>query len=545
MKIHIKKYLALMLSAAMIATLFTGCKSSDSNGEESVKTQESEESEKTDTAQESETLSFSVLTIDDDPEFMEWPLVKEAKEKFHIEFTNQLAAWDSWDETFRTLAATDSLPEVIAWYNLKYSEYASYVEQGVFKPFPEDLSAYPNIKKRMESYSVCDDMKIDGVLYAMPKTINENPYNEYSPSLIVYRKDWAKALGYDFDDVQELSWEEFVDYLTAVKTKDPGALGDNLVPFDFYHGGQGWLDFVSLQWNPYLSSNTSQYEKTDSGYMWGAKNEKSLQGILEFKKLYDSGLIYQDSYADTSNSGLERFLAGRVAVFHGPLTIPTLQDLVLTPACQSLGLSEEDFGIFCVTWDGKFQVREKSQWWGAYAFSSNCSDEIMDRWLRMGDWLLEKEQIEKANYGVEGEDWTREGDTITLNWTEDQLSGDKSYIKLQENFFRRFFVLEGDPYLLEDNPRLSPYFNDIFKQAMETYATKPNYYPVDYDVSYFSGEAFDVISGSLDTTTGDAVIRSVIADNPKEVWEAYLSDMESQTQAAADELTAALCQTEN
>ena len=330
MKIHIKKYLALMLSAAMIATLFTGCKSSDSNGEESIKTQESE---KTDTAQESETLSFSVLTIDDDPEFMEWPLVKEAKEKFHIEFTNQLAAWDSWDETFRTLAATDSLPEVIAWYNLKYSEYASYVEQGVFKPFPEDLSAYPNIKKRMESYSVCDDMKIDGVLYAMPKTINENPYNEYSPSLIVYRKDWAKALGYDFDDVQELSWEEFVDYLTAVKTKDPGALGDNLVPFDFYHGGQGWLDFVSLQWNPYLSSNTSQYEKTDSGYMWGAKNEKSLQGILEFKKLYDSGLIYQDSYAD------QQFRFG--TLFGRPCgSFPrTLDDSHLTGSCAYPRLS--------------------------------------------------------------------------------------------------------------------------------------------------------------------------------------------------------------
>ncbi len=44
------------------------------------------------------------------------------------------------------------------------------------------------------------------------------------------------------------------------------------------------------------------------------------------------------------------------------------------------------------------------EWWGSFAFDNDCRDEVMERWLAVGNWLLEEEQIEKYAYGVEGED---------------------------------------------------------------------------------------------------------------------------------------------
>ncbi len=41
---------------------------------------------------------------------LDYPLVAEACEKFNIDFTVQLVAWDNWDDVTRTLAATDSFP---------------------------------------------------------------------------------------------------------------------------------------------------------------------------------------------------------------------------------------------------------------------------------------------------------------------------------------------------------------------------------------------------------------------------------------------------
>lgn len=70
-----------------------------------------------------EHLTFKVFTIDGSDDMFNWPLVKQAMEKFNFDFEIQLVAWDSWDESTRTLAYTQSLPEVIAWYNLNKDEY--------------------------------------------------------------------------------------------------------------------------------------------------------------------------------------------------------------------------------------------------------------------------------------------------------------------------------------------------------------------------------------------------------------------------------------
>lgn len=100
-----------------------------------------------------EHLTFKVFTIDGSDDMFNWPLVKQAMEKFNFDFEIQLVAWDSWDESTRTLAYTQSLPEVIAWYNLNKDEYLEWVEEGVFKALPDDMSAYPNLEKLINSYT--------------------------------------------------------------------------------------------------------------------------------------------------------------------------------------------------------------------------------------------------------------------------------------------------------------------------------------------------------------------------------------------------------
>lgn len=120
------------------------------------------------------------------------------------------------------------------------------------------MSAYPELQKLMNEHSVFEKLKIDGKLYAFPKINLNNPYNSYDPYIFVYRRDWAQKMGLDYAPMQNMTWEEFVDFLKQVQEQDPMQLGEKLVPLDFANGGQGWLRFAQ-QWNPALGNYCKTY----------------------------------------------------------------------------------------------------------------------------------------------------------------------------------------------------------------------------------------------------------------------------------------------
>lgn len=541
----LKKTVSLILILGLMTAMLAGCGGKNNTPQDTrsdaPKKEEAGTGEQTKTEGEednpyAEHLTFEIFTIDGSEDMMNYPLVKEACEKFNFDFSIQLVAWDNWDDVTRTLAATDSFPEVIAWYNLSYSEYVEWAREGVFKAFPSDMSAYPNLKELTEKYSIFDKVLVDGELYAFPKIKNNNPFNEYESYMFAYRRDWAGQMGLDYAPVQDLTWDEFIEYLELVKEKDPGQLGDKLIPFDLEHGGNSWCG-LAKKWNPEISG----YKLEDGKYVWGAPDASSMDAILEIKDMYDKGLLAADSYTDANNAGRERFLAGRSAVYYGNLGPSVLQDTAKQLCANIEGFTEEDLGLFTVRMDdGKYHVSQMDEWWGAFAFSHNCRDEVMDRWLAVGNWLLEEEQIEKYAYGVPNEDWTKgEDGTITLNYTaEDAASGgSKDYITNQKPF-QKLFILEGMDLFLEGNPSTSQYIiEELFKKNMESWASAPFYTPNNYDVNYFSSTEKDAFASILGGTK-DNFIQAVISDDPQGMWDKFIQENEAQAAKACEEINA-------
>lgn len=487
-----------------------------------------------------EHLTFKVFTIDGTDDMMDWPLVRQACEKFNFDFEIQLVAWDSWDEVTRTLAATGSLPEVLAWYNLNRDEYREWVEEGVFKALPDDLSAYPNLQALTETYTVFDEIRVDGQLYAFPKIKNSNPYNLYTTYLFTYRRDFARDLGYDFAPVQTLTYDEFVDYLRDVKAKDPAGLGDKLIGLDFDNGGNHWALFAQ-QWNQYIST----FKVVDGAYEWGAPDESSYEALNAIKTLYDEGLLALDSYNDSNNAGRERFLAGRSAVLYGNLGASILQTTANTLGENVPGFTEEDLGIFCVTMDdGTYRVSQIDEWWGAFAFSADCRDEVMERWLAVGDWLLENEQVETYAYGEKDVDWTKDdAGAVTFNYTEEDTAptGSKYYI-VQERSFQKYFILEGMDVYLEGNPNYSSYIvNDLFKANMETWETNASFRMTDYNLNNTQSASFYDFS-SVTTEITPVIIQAVLSADPAKVWDEFIDTHAEEAAQVAADLTAEFLQ---
>lgn len=483
-----------------------------------------------------EHLTFKVFTIDGADNMKEWPLVKQAMEKFNFDFDIQLVAWDSWDETTRTLTYTQSLPEVIAWYNLNKDEYLEWVEEGVFKALPDDMSAYPNLEKLMGSYTCFDQFRVDGKLYAFPKIKNSNPVNLYTTYMFAYRRDWARAMGYDFAPVQSLTYDEFLAYLRDVKVKDPGKLGDKLVPLDFDNGGNHWALFAQ-QWNQHIGS----FDIVDGKYVWGAQEESSLAALQAIKTMYDEGLLAMDSYNDSNNAGRERFLAGRSAVLYGNLGATILQNTARTLATNVEGFQEEDLGLICLeTADGTYHVSQIDEWWAAFAFAANCRDEVMERWLAVGDWLLEQEQVETYAYGVKGQDWDYDEEgNVQLFYTDADIAatGDKYYI-VQERAFQKYFICEGLEVYLKGNPAYSDYIiNDLFTTNMRTWESNATFAPTDYNLSNTKNEDYYAFRSAVINRVKEIVIQAVISDDPAAVWNDFVAENAEKGAEIAEALT--------
>ncbi len=542
-----KQLFSALLAAILAASCLAGCSgegqessTASSSAQSSGAAGESQAAETGGEPDYSEHLSFEVFSIDGSEDMMDYPLVAEACEKFNMEFTIQLVAWDNWGDVTRTLAATDSFPEVVAWYDLNYPEYVEWAQEGVFKALPDDLSAYPNLQALTEKYTIFEKLKVDGKLYAFPKIKNNNPYNEYDSYMFAYRRDWAEAMGLDYAPVQDLTWDEFREFLQKVKDEDPGQLGDRLVPFDLENGANSWCG-MARKWNPYISG----YELVDGKYVWGAPDETSMDAILEFKDMYDTGMLAADSYTDANNAGKERFMAGRSAVIYSNLGPSILLDTAKQMQANIPGFEEEDLGLFTIKMDdGKYYVSQMDEWWGAFAFDDSCRDEVMERWLAVGDWLLEDEQIEKYAYGVPEQDWTKAADgTVTLNYTAEESAsgGEKDYITNQRSF-QKFFILEGLDVFLEGNPNTSSYIiNDLFKTNMETWATNPNYTPSNYDINYFSATEKDSFA-SVISNTSDNFIQAVLSDDPEGTWNQFIEENIDQANRACEEINAEFCE---
>ena len=470
-----------------------------------------------------EHLSFTVFTIDGADDMFDWPLVKQAMEKFNFDFKIHLVAWDSWDESTRTLAYTQSLPEVIAWYNLNKDEYLEWVEEDVFKALPDDMSAYPNLQRLIDTYTCFNEFRVDGKLYAFPKIKNSNPVNLYTTYMFAYRRDWAREMGYDFAPVQTLTYDEFLAYLRDVKAKDPGHMGDKLVPLDLDNGGNHWA-LLAQQWNQRIGS----FDIVDGQYVWGAQNESSLEAIKQIKTMYDEGLLAMDSYNDSNNAGRERFLAGRSAVIYGNLGATILQNTARTLATNIEGFQEEDLGIICLeTPDGTYHVSQIDEWWGAFAFANNCRDEVMERWLAVGNWLLDEEQVETYAYGVRGEDWDKdENGNVVLHYTDEDISatGSKYYIA-QERAFQKYFILEGLEVYLPGNPAYSSYIiNDLFTTNMKTWESNASFAATDYNLSNTKNQDFYSFRSAVINDVKNIVIQAVISDDPAAVWNSFVEE---------------------
>lgn len=314
----------------------------------------------------------------------------------------QLAAW----------AAADELPDIICDSSLSSAWFYQFVKDEMLRTIPEDmLKKYPNV------YGVCEKnpcwQTAQGMwpdeIWFVSRPTSQTYREKGSRHNIVYRKDWAEAVG--ITKAPE-TWDDLYDMLYKFTYNDPdgngvqdtyGMLGDYEAMFE-------WMTGASM--DSYIN-----LENGDLSVNWIENTDKYIE-LLEFvKKCYQNGLWDAEFSTDRT-----RFTQGLCGAWMCGQTDPYWyhryfdQEFAGANELDPSVVLEEYIGV--VPWVVAKAGDEPKVALGSQpsctVFSYTASDEVVERALAICDWMMTEEGNRFRNWGFEGVDYeVNEDGTLT------------------------------------------------------------------------------------------------------------------------------------
>ena len=142
-----KRFAALALSTLMAAGLFAGCGAPASGSAPASGTGAVSSSQQESALVE---VSVAIWGADDGLADPNDPILKRIEEETGVRLVPQNVTWDDSSQKIQLWATNGQLPDIFAGDFVAQSFYGNWIEQGVIRALPEDLSAYPNLAEHMQ-----------------------------------------------------------------------------------------------------------------------------------------------------------------------------------------------------------------------------------------------------------------------------------------------------------------------------------------------------------------------------------------------------------
>ena len=408
-------------------------------------------------------------------------------EKFGVNIKASNYAYEDWDTMVNTAINGNNLTDSIQ-FNLKAynfgSTYESWVDFGMLKPLPDNMSKWPELKKMLDNISNVDALKIDGKLYGIPIANDiTNPNKDFSNFTYVYRRDWAKQIDEMNKDVagyipvykegDVYTWEEFDRLCNAFQTNLKTLSGTNQASVLV---DEKWA-FPSV--TNFYKDAPHCYAKDSSGKaIANFAGEKYLAGLDVAKDFVSGRKIYsQDQYNFADNKANQLYLGGQAAILYDNYSLANYIKLrKLFKASQKYSDLDDGTAFLKIKGpDGKFALEGTENWFSMTMFNADISDKKLEKILDILDYLLTEEGTRLAIYGKEGYDYSIVDGKVVLSemgWEKDSITGQYAPKTNGAKYLRYMATLGNDtksfdPFTEMDAFNLLDAWSKEMKQAKE------------------------------------------------------------------------------
>ncbi len=533
-----RKYLAIILSLAFILTIFVGCGTDGSTtasqtqsatpSSSSTKGSESSSSESSDNLyKEKIVFTASSVDVDANADYHNEARYQFLNDMFNFEIEFVPVSWDTWAERDRIWINSGDMPDVMFW-DFNYNDYLKYARDGILKPLPDDYeSKYPNLANVIKRTEVADFLKekFDGKLYAIPHVIYQTPITELSidSRVAFYRKDWAKALGIELDELTTA--EELKDLALQMIEKDPGGNGSGKTIGITSSPPYFYMAFI-MPFNKHFD----EFYFNGSEYVYGPFEKETLDGIKYVKELLDSGAIDRDFYTVKGLEYRDKFMAGKAGIWLDGCSVSHYA-VEFTGQFKEANPELDPFdamGITAVTGnDGIYYAQNIMNYWSCSIFNADISDEKMDRILSIFDYISTQEGQYLVYLGVEGIDYTIENGQYIVKKDE---NGNVPVSQMKNYFWTK-------PILPDDWALRDPTIDESARQTvLNIFKAKEKNMDIrmlDYDLLFLSSPE----KSNFSLNVSDAITQILLSQKDVETaWTEWKQSVEPSVQTVLDEI---------
>lgn len=454
-------------------------------------------------------------------------MAKMIQDKFNITFEN--VGYEGDVEKMMLDAQSGEMADIVytePLYDL-YS-FATFIDQGFFRDLPNEIIAkYPNVNKQLSDSDVCKAIVEQyGANYILPKPDSLDPsYYVAERKGIFYRKDWLANVGIT---EEPKTYEDFYNMCKAFTLNDPDGNGKNDTYGLTSDGFGNFRYFLASTGH----SNMNWVKGEDGTWTHGALMEDNIEPLEWFRKMYAEGYIDPELGNTDYTQAMQKFASETFGAVNRNADADWLKNVIVDQFYAANSDKYENpfdvigvIGVLALDDQRDPGIDKYIDAMCATQVASTCDDATLERYLEFHEWLLSDEG-RLMQLGLEGKDWQKDGEKISMITGEDGLMPDVSskYKSLP------VVCMPSWGFDLRSNPNIQSFtiFNDEIKALDEQLRNARNPYAVasDMRVKMLSDQALlDANSFKFSVEYGNIVMGT-------EPVEAMFQDMVSRAMAS-------------
>lgn len=466
-------------------------------------------------AEEYTPLTISLMTVKHvtAPISNEMLTIKAVEEKFNVTFDLQLIAESDYEEKFNTVLAGGDLPDV---FYASPSTMSQYYDTGIVRVLDDLLAEYaPNIIDQWESHGLTRNVKSDDGHYYYTTYIDESAGMECC--------GWINKTLLDECNLEvPTSYDELYEVLKVFKE----TYGDGFVPM----ACGPWYNLDEPIYYAFGTYDEWIYYNDTDGYVYGpyAYAEQTKAALTWMNKCYEEGLIDAE-YMTRSSDDVNALCADNKVGY----MVTWADHAAAIAEGGSYGTNFVPVPVLDNTLGTAKYVGNKSATGTPMYVSASASDEVVQRWLEIINYIYSEEGIRLFDWGVEG-------DTYEMVDGAPQLTAKVLESDLGELNGRRSFGMEPQNF-----PHLATWEGwsavlwDCTVEVTDANADYVRPQAPNLTGSFEEETELANIMGDIKNYTDTTLAQFITGDKDIETeWDAYIADLEKMGIERASEIQA-------
>lgn len=432
---------------------------------------------------------------------------KTIEEKFNVSIDLEtMPAGNEFNTRLTLLISSGDAPDLMATSG---SLAAQLNEDGVMA----DLKPYLNPEEMPNLFKWVTQEEVDAFQLAGLYTRGPIPVNPVAPTSYFIRKDWLDHLNLELPT----NYEELTEVMRAFTEEDPDNNGRNDT-YGFSAPGSGSQVNVTFPQYKHHGLYAPMFVDPETKNFKTSYTEVEVGAVLDDIRVWmDAGYVDPDWYLSQGPDVMQKFAQGRIGMVWADIQ-SMLEANPNSDYNQLKELFPEAEMIAFTPFPGTPNMSSTSMasTWSVSQSTAEQAPEKVERIIQIVDWLLSEEGFLMTQFGLEGEHYTREGNTITTNpeaFVTDVIE--------QGNFLAAWDALT--PYQYWEPLGLDiidPTMSERDKEMLDTVAS----YPVVQGVGTAVVPPEHVDWGSFTSRRSEIMVQYLFEKNNYPVWEDLLID---------------------